>query len=170
MAEILNVIYENIFLDCSYGFRTNRDCHKAIKKLDEIIMKKKINYVVDADIKGFFKNVNHKWVIKFLEHTIQDKKFIRYINRFLKCGILEDMQHIESDKGTPQGGLISPILANVYLHYKKYCIYFDEIAEKILKNVPEQNKKYVQKQLDQLEKNLWITYIIGMRSIIEMAL
>ena len=117
MADILNAIYENIFLDCSYGFRPNRDCHKAIKKLDEIIMKKKINYVVDADIKGFFNNVNHEWLIKFLEHTIQDKKFIRYITRFLKAGILEDMQHIESDKGTPQGGLISPILANVYLHY-----------------------------------------------------
>lgn len=117
IADILNAIYENIFLDCSYGFRPNRDCHKAIKKLDEIIMKKKINYVVDADIKGFFNNVNHEWLIKFLEHTIQDKKFIRYITRFLKAGILEDMQHIESDKGTPQGGLISPILANVYLHY-----------------------------------------------------
>ena len=117
MADILNAIYENIFLDCSYGFRPNRDCHKAIKKLDEIIMKKKINYVVDADIKGFFNNVNHEWLIKFLEHTIQDKKFVRYITRFLKSGILEDMQHIESDKGTPQGGLISPILANVYLHY-----------------------------------------------------
>lgn len=117
MADILNAIYENIFLDCSHGFRPNRDCHKAIKKLDEIIMKKKINYVVDADIKGFFNNVNHEWLLKFLEHTIQDKKFIRYITRFLKAGILEDMQHIESDKGTPQGGLISPILANVYLHY-----------------------------------------------------
>lgn len=117
MADILNAIYENIFLDCSYGFRPNRDCHKAIKKLDEIIMKKKINYVVDADIKGFFNNVNHEWLIKFLEHTIQDKKFIRYITRFLKSGIFEDMQHIESDKGTPQGGLISPILANIYLHY-----------------------------------------------------
>lgn len=117
MADILNAIYENIFLDCSYGFRPNRDCHKAIKKLDEIIMKKKINYVVDADIKGFFNNVNHEWLIKFLEHTIQDKKFIRYITRFLKSGILENMQHIESDKGTPQGGLISPILANIYLHY-----------------------------------------------------
>ena len=117
MAEVLNEIYENIFLDCSYGFRPNRDCHQAIKKLDEIIMKKNINYVVDADIKGFFNNVNHKWLTKFLELTIQDPKFIRYIVRFLKSGIMENMQHYENDKGTPQGGLISPILANVYLHY-----------------------------------------------------
>jgi len=117
MADVLNEIYENIFLDNSYGFRPNRDCHQAIKKLDEIIMKKNINYVVDADIKGFFNNVNHKWLVKFLELTIQDPKFIQYIVRFLKSGIMENMQHIESDKGTPQGGLISPILANVYLHY-----------------------------------------------------
>lgn len=117
MADVLNEIYENIFLDCSYGFRPNRDCHQAIKKLDEIIMKKNINYVVDADIKGFFNNVNHEWLVKFLEYTIQDPKFIRYIVRFLKSGIMENMQHYESDKGTPQGGLISPILANVYLHY-----------------------------------------------------
>ena len=117
MAEVLNEIYENIFLDCSYGFRPNRDCHQAIKKLDEIIMRKNINYVVDADIKGFFNNVNHEWLVKFLELTIQDPKFIQYIVRFLKSGIMENMQHYESDKGTPQGGLISPILANVYLHY-----------------------------------------------------
>lgn len=117
MADVLNEIYENIFLDCSYGFRPNRDSHKAIRKLDEIIMKKKINYVVDADIKGFFNNVNHEWLIKFLKHTIQDQKFIRYIGRFLKSGIIENMQHYENDKGTPQGGIISPILANVYLHY-----------------------------------------------------
>lgn len=84
MADVLNEIYENIFLDCSYGFRPNRDSHKAIKKLDKIIMKKKINYVVDADIKGFFNNVNHEWLIKFLKHTIQDQKFIRYIGRFFK--------------------------------------------------------------------------------------
>ncbi len=102
MADVLNEIYENIFLDCSYGFRPNRDCHKAIKKLDEIIMKKKVNYVVDADIKGFFNNVNHEWLVKFLEHTIQDPKFIRYIVRFLKSGIMENMEHYESDKGTPQ--------------------------------------------------------------------
>lgn len=117
MTDVLNEIYENIFLDCSYGFRPGRDCHQAIKKLDEIIMKKNINYVVDADIKGFFNNVNHEWLVKFLELTIQDPKYIQYIVRFLKSGIMEDMQHYESDKGTPQGGLISPVLANVYLHY-----------------------------------------------------
>lgn len=117
MTDVLNEIYENIFLDCSYGFRPGRGCHQAIKKLDEIIMKKNINYVVDADIKGFFNNVNHEWLVKFLELTIQDPKYIQYIVRFLKSGIMEDMQHYESDKGTPQGGLISPVLANVYLHY-----------------------------------------------------
>ena len=101
MTDVLNEIYENIFLDCSYGFRPGRDCHQAIKKLDEIIMKKNINYVVDADIKGFFNNVNHEWLVKFLELTIQDPKFIQYIVRFLKSGIMEDMQHYESDKGTP---------------------------------------------------------------------
>jgi group II intron reverse transcriptase/maturase len=80
-------------------------------------MKKKVNYVVDADIKGFFDNVNHEWLIKFLEHTIEDVNFIRYIKRFLTSGIMEEGKRLESDKGTPQGGLISPILANVYLHY-----------------------------------------------------
>lgn len=116
-ADILNAIYEPIFLECSYGFRPNRDCHMAIKQLDKTIMKGSTNYIVEADIKGFFDNVNHEWLIKFLEHTIKDNNFIRYINRFLKAGIIEDMKYYESEKGTPQGGLISPILANVYLHY-----------------------------------------------------
>ena len=102
MADILNAIYEDIFLDCSYGFRPNRDCHKAIKKLDEIIMDRNINYVVDADIKGFFNNVNHKWLVKFLEYTIEDRTFIRYTVRVLKSGIMENMKYYESDKGTPQ--------------------------------------------------------------------
>ena len=117
MADVLNAIYEPIFLDLSYGFRPNRSCHQAIKRLDEIIMRKRVNYIVDADIKGFFDNVNHDWLIKFLKHTIEDPKFVRYIARFLKAGIMENMQRHESDKGTPQGGLISPILANIYLHY-----------------------------------------------------
>lgn len=117
MADVLSETYENIFLDCSFGFRKDKNCHQAIKEINQIIMTKKVNYIVDADIKGFFDNVNHEWLIKMLEETIADKNFIRYIKRFLKSGIMENLEFHESDKGTPQGGLISPVLANVYLHY-----------------------------------------------------
>lgn len=117
MAEVLNEIFESIFIETSYGFRPNRDCHQAIKYLDDKIMRGKTNFIVDADIKGFFDNINHDWLIKFLEHIIEDKDFIRYIKRFLIAGVVEDLNYYDSDKGTPQGGLISPILANIYLHY-----------------------------------------------------
>lgn len=117
MADVLNELYENIFLDCSYGFRPNRSCHQAIREINQILMIKKVNYVLDCDIKGFFDNIDHKWLMKFLQEHIQDKNFLRYINRFLISGYIEDMKFYETDKGTPQGGLISPILANVYLHY-----------------------------------------------------
>ncbi len=117
MANILNDIYETKFLDCSYGFRANRSCHIAIRQIKKSIMTKRVNYILDADIKGFFDNVDHKWLIKFLENDIEDKNFIRYIVRFLKSGIMEKEIIRESIKGTPQGGLISPTLANVYLHY-----------------------------------------------------
>lgn len=115
--QILNFIYEPLFCDFSYGFREGKDCHQAILDVNHHIMFDKVNYVVDADIKGFFDNLNHEWLIKFLEHDIADKNFIRYIKRFLIGGVMEDGKKIESDKGTPQGGLISPVLANVYLHY-----------------------------------------------------
>ena len=117
MANILNEIYEARFLECSYGFRPNRNCHTAIAKIKKTIMTRPVNYILDADIKGFFDNVDHKWLIKFLENDIEDKNFIRYIVRFLKSGIMEKEIIKESLKGTPQGGLISPVLANVYLHY-----------------------------------------------------
>jgi len=117
MTDVLNEIYENIFLDCSYGFRKGRNCHKAISQINWLIMTKKINYILDCDIKGFFDNVNHEWLMKFLEEIISDKNFLRYIKRFLKAGVMKEMKYYESDKGTPQGGLISPILGNVYLHY-----------------------------------------------------
>lgn len=117
MADILNEIYECKFLGCSYGFRPNRSCHQAIREINQRIMINKVNYILDCDIKGFFDNVNHKWLMKFLEHDINDKAFLRYINRFLISGYMENMKYYETDKGTPQGGLISPILANVYLHY-----------------------------------------------------
>ena len=117
MAEVLNEIYENIFLDCSYGFRPHRNCHQAISQINWLLMTKKINFILDCDVKGFFDNVDHNILMELLEIIIADKNFLRYIKRFLKAGIMEDMRVYESDKGTPQGGLISPILANVYLHY-----------------------------------------------------
>lgn len=117
MARILNEVYEPRFLDCSYGFREKRNVHQALRSVNQHIMTGSINYVVDCDIKGFFDNVDHKWLMKFLEHDIEDKNFLRYIARFLKSGIMENGQLEESKKGTPQGGLISPVLANVYLHY-----------------------------------------------------
>ena len=130
MANVLTMVYEPKFKDFSYGFRPKRDCHQAIQALATVIMTKKTGYVVDADIKGFFDNVNHDWLIKFLEHDIEDKNFIRYIKRFLRSGIMEQGKLLESDKGTPQGGLISPILANVYLHYVLDLWFKKEISRK----------------------------------------
>lgn len=115
--EILEAIYEPKFKEFSFGFRPGKSCHDAIQRINKHIMADKINYVVDADIKGFFDNIDHEWMIKFLEHDIADKNFIRYIKRFLIGGVMEDGKKLETDKGTVQGGLISPVLANVYLHY-----------------------------------------------------
>jgi group II intron reverse transcriptase/maturase len=117
MRRVLDEIYREKFYDFSYGFREGMSCHQAISEVQDIIGTKKINFVVDADIKGFFDNVDHDWLMKFLEHDIEDKNFLRYVKRFLKAGIMEDLTRHESDKGTPQGGLISPVLANIYLHY-----------------------------------------------------
>jgi len=116
IAEVLNVIYEPKFYDLSFGFREGRDCHMAIKHLDNILMGK-TSWVVDADIKNFFGNVDHEWMMKFLEHEIADKNLLRYIKRFLKAGIMEAGQFTETDSGVPQGSLCSPVMANVYLHY-----------------------------------------------------
>ena len=115
--EILEAIYETKFLDSSFGFRPNRGCHDAIQRINKHIMADKVNYIIDADIKGFFDNLDHEWLMKFLEHDIADKNFLRYIKRFLIGGVMEDGKKPETDKGTVQGGLISPVLANVYLHY-----------------------------------------------------
>lgn len=117
MAKLLNEVYEGRFLSCSYGFRPKRDAHDVVRYINQIIMRRKVNYVLEADIKGFFDNVDHDWLMKFLAHDIQDKSFLRYMKRFLIAGIVEGTELRNSDKGTPQGGQISPILANVYLHY-----------------------------------------------------
>ena len=117
LKEILEAIYEPKFKEFSFGFRPGKSCHDAIQRVNKHIMADKVSYIVDADIKGFFDNIDHDWLIRFLEHDIADKNFIRYIKRFLIGGVMEDGKKLETDRGTVQGGLISPVLANVYLHY-----------------------------------------------------
>lgn len=117
MARILEAIYEQDFVEDSYGFRPKRSCHQALKELSREVEEGPINHIVEADIKGFFDNVRQDWLMKFLEHRIQDKRLLRMIWRFLRAGIAEDGEIRASEEGTPQGGVISPILANVYLHY-----------------------------------------------------
>jgi len=132
MAGILNEIYEVRFCDCSYGFRPGRGAHDAVREINNTIMTKKVNYVLDADVKGFFDNVDHDWLMKFLENDIADKNFLRYVKRFLLAGVMEGTEFSESEKGTPQGGLISPILANVYLHYV-LDLWYEMVLKKKLK-------------------------------------
>ena len=134
MSQILEAIYEPMFKEFSYGFRPGRSCHQAIAYLDKMLHREKVNYVVDLDIKGFFDNIDHEWLIKFIEYRIRDKVYIRYIKRFLKSGILEQGKLISAEKGTPQGGIISPILGNIYLHFV-----LDDWFEKV---VERQTKGY----------------------------
>ena len=129
IAKVLNAIYENDFLDCSFGFRPNRNCHDALKILNFYIEKRLVSYVVDVDIKGFFDNVDHKWMMEFLKHRITDPSLLRIISRFLKGGYMEEGRRYKTDKGTPQGGVISPILANVYLHYV-LDLWFEKVVRK----------------------------------------
>ena len=117
IAQILTMVYEPKFCNESFGFRPNRNCHKAVRELVEGIQYRKTNYVVEADIKGFFDNVDHEWLIRFLEHDIADRKFIGIVRKFLEAGIMENGKYLDSERGTPQGNGASPVLANIYLHY-----------------------------------------------------
>lgn len=114
---ILEPIYENEFCGFSYGFRPGRSAHNALDALAYVIERRKVNYVVDADIRKFFDMVDQQWLLRFLEHRIADQRVLRLITKFLKAGIMEDGNWQESKRGTPQGAVISPILANIYLHY-----------------------------------------------------
>jgi RNA-directed DNA polymerase len=168
ITRILEAIFEVEFLDYSYGFRPHKSCHQALKRLDEIIMKNPINHIIDADIKGFFDHVDHEWMMKFLGHKISDSNFLGLIKRFLKNGYLEEGRFNATEKGTPQGGVVSPILANIYLHYAldlwiekavkpkckgvvemvRYaddyviCVQFKDDAIKILQALKERMKKF----------------------------
>src|SRR5947207_2278155 len=116
-VEVLNAIYETDFLGFSYGFRPGRSQHQALDALHTGLLTKKVNWVLDADIRGFFEAIDHGWLVKFVEHRIADRRLVRLIQKWLNAGVLEDGTRTRSEEGTPQGGSISPLLANVYLHY-----------------------------------------------------
>jgi RNA-directed DNA polymerase len=117
LVKILQAIYEQDFIDDSYGFRPERGCHDALRALSQIVGSGRIHHIVEADIRGFFDNVDQTQLMEFPAHRIADKRILRCIKRFLKAGIQEDGQFRASERGTPQGGVISPLPANIYLHY-----------------------------------------------------
>ena len=114
---ILENIYEQDFLNCSYGFRPKRNSHQALKELNDLIMFQPINHIVEADIKGFFDNVSHEKLIEFMSIRIKDTVLLNLIKRFLKAGYVDDGLLVKPDAGTPQGSILSPMLANIFLHY-----------------------------------------------------
>jgi RNA-directed DNA polymerase len=116
-VEVLNAIYEVDFLGFSYGFRPGRSPHQALDALAHGISKKWVNWILDADLQSFFDTLKHEWLVKFLEHRIADRRVIRLIQKWLNAGVLEDGKRMVSEIGTVQGGSISPLLANIYLHY-----------------------------------------------------
>ena len=129
LVRILESVYEQDFIEDSYGFRPSRSCHNALKALSEAVENNPTNHIVEADIKGFFDNVNQEWLMKFLAHRIEDKRIQRMVRRFLRAGVSEDGSVTISDDGTPQGGVISPILANIYLHYA-LDLWFEKVYRK----------------------------------------
>ena len=116
-TEVLNAIYEPDFMGFSYGFRPGRSPHRALDAVSVGVERLKVNWVLDADIRGFFDAIDHEWLIKFLQHRIGDKRVLRHIQKWLKAGVLVDGRVEHPETGTPQGGIISPLLANIYLHY-----------------------------------------------------
>ena len=116
-VEVLNAIYETDFLGFSYGFRPGRSQHDALDALYTGLLTRKVNWVLDVDIRGFFDAIDHGWLVKFVEHRIADRRVVRLIQKWLNAGVLEDGKRMRVEEGTPQGGSASPLLANIYLHY-----------------------------------------------------
>ena len=117
VKNVLEPIYEADFEESSYGYRPKRSAHDCLNALGRTIQQKRISYVVEADIRSFFDNVNHEWLMKFLRHRVGDERILRVINGMLHSGIMEGRFFHETDQGTPQGSILSPLLANIYLHY-----------------------------------------------------
>jgi len=116
-VEVLNAIYETDFLGFSYGFRPGRSPHRALDALYVGLVTRKVNWVLDLDIRSYFDKISHEWLVRFVEHRIADRRVVRLIQKWLNAGVLEDGKHLRVEEGTPQGGSASPLLANLYLHY-----------------------------------------------------
>lgn len=132
LSMVLTPIYEQDFLSCSFGGRPNRSAHQALSTLNEIIAGKKVGWVFEADLKNYFGSLNHNWLIKFVEHRIGDPRIINLIRRWLKAGVLEDNSITIAEEGTPQGGSVSVLLSNVYLHYV-LDLWFEKIVKPRMK-------------------------------------
>lgn len=117
LRRILEAVFEPMFYDEMMGFRPDRNCHKALRKLNVMIEQKPTNFILDADIKGFFDHLDHGWIVKFVESRIKDPNIIRLVRRMLKAGIIRDYQYETTDTGSGQGSVCSPVLANIYMHY-----------------------------------------------------
>ena len=129
LKKILEAIYEPKFQDNMYGFRANNSCHKAIKYVHKSISTTRINYIVDADIKGFFDHIDHEWMIKFIEYNIKDPNIIGLIKKYLKAGIMDKGKYVATEEGSAQGNIISPVLANIYMHFA-LVLWYKEVIEK----------------------------------------
>jgi len=116
-VEVLNAVYETDFLGFSYGFRPGRSQHNALDAVYTGLLTRKVNWVLDVDIRGFFDTIDHGWLVKFVEHRVADRRIVRLIQKWLNAGVLEDGKRMRVEEGTPQGGSASPLLANIYLHY-----------------------------------------------------
>lgn len=131
LRRILEAVFEPQFYDEMIGFRPNRSCHKALRKLNQMLEREKTNYVLDADIKGFFGNLDHKWIVRFVESRIKDPNITRLIRRLLKAGIMKDYNIEETETGSGQGSVCSPILANIYMHYVLVWWFKESMCPKI---------------------------------------
>ena len=163
--NILESIYEADFLDCSYGYRPKRDAHQALLAVNHLIMQKKVNWIIDADIKGLFDHLDHYRMMDCLSVRIKDPNFKSLIWKFMKSGIFQEGAYYPTEEGTPQGGIISPILANIYLHYV-LDLWFEKAARKRLNGETQliryaddfiiglQYQDQVQKLLEMLKERL----------------
>jgi group II intron reverse transcriptase/maturase len=132
VMQVLNAIYEEDFLGFSYGFRPGRGQHDALDALAVGITSTKVNWILDADISGFFDSVSHEWLIRFVEHRVGDSRILRLIRKWLKAGVMDDGNLVPTEVGTPQGAVASPLLANIYLHYA-FDLWADQWRKKYAK-------------------------------------